>query len=171
MEHERSQTSRNAEIYHQIPVNSPSLERLDDISSYNSGLPNTAPPSFHSVEHPSSNLPQASDGSATPILLLNQYPNESTQASRDRSETEGDDGISLWGATSSSTATSRDFVAAKDDTVLQLMKRVEDLEMRLDTQESVSLYSHAAGSVVIFSISPGTLTFDGPIEQERQGRF
>tara|TARA_R110002060_G_scaffold62506_2_gene71885 strand:+ start:681 stop:1127 length:447 start_codon:yes stop_codon:yes gene_type:complete len=136
-----------AEIYRQIPLNSPSLERLDDISSYSSGIPNTVPPSFNSIEHSFSNLPQRNDGRAPPILPLNQYPNESTQASQDRSETEGDDGISLWGGTSTSAATSRDFKAARDDAVLQLMKRVEELEMRLDTQESVCPYRHPGSTI------------------------
>lgn len=116
-------------------MSSPSLERLDNISSYNSGIPNTTPPSFHSVSHSPYDLPHRNDESAATILPSGGGQIHSKRATRNLSVTEGDDGISLWGGTSSSAATSRDFNPARQDVIVQLIKRVEDLEARLYVQE------------------------------------
>ncbi|PVH82005.1 hypothetical protein DL98DRAFT_653655 [Cadophora sp. DSE1049] len=122
--------------YERIPLSSPSLEHLNTIPSYNSGLPSTAPPSFHSISNSPYDFPHRNDESATTILPPNERPVHSNRVTRERSDSEGDDGISLWGGTSASATTSQDFNAAREDAIVQLMKRVEDLEMRLNMQES-----------------------------------
>ncbi|KAH9207636.1 hypothetical protein DL95DRAFT_450228 [Leptodontidium sp. 2 PMI_412] len=120
--------------YERIPLNSPSLEHLGRDSTYSGGIPNTAPPSFHSISSQSPyDFPHRNDENAATILPHDEQP---TRGTRERSDSEGDDGISLWGGTSTSATTSRDFNAARDDAIAQLMKRVEDLEARLDIQES-----------------------------------
>jgi hypothetical protein len=47
-------------------------------------------------------------------------------------EEASDPGISLWG--SSDSESTRDFNAARDDVIVRLMDRVEQLEDRLDAQ-------------------------------------
>ncbi|KAG4434559.1 hypothetical protein IFR05_009945 [Cadophora sp. M221] len=123
--------------YERIPLSPPSLENLNIDPTYNSGIPNTAPPSFHSISSQSPyDLPHRNDENAATILPHNERLVEPTRATRDRSDSEGDDGVSLWGGTSTSGTTSRDCNTARDDLIAQLMKRVEDIEAKLDMQES-----------------------------------
>ncbi|KAH7317764.1 hypothetical protein BKA65DRAFT_515140 [Rhexocercosporidium sp. MPI-PUGE-AT-0058] len=137
--------------YERIPLNPPSFEDLSQNSSYNNGLPNTAPPTFHSVFSPSRSphgLPHHNDENAATILPHHEGSVEHNGATLDRSDSEGDDGISLWGGTSTSATTSRDFNSARDEAIVQLVKRVEELEARLNVQESVSPVSSNFSSLL-----------------------
>jgi len=120
--------------YERVPLHDDgiSLDGLD--SSYYTGIPNTAPPSFHSSIASPPYLPHKHDESAATIM-----------PPRSRSEPQNSFSIpsinipsisvpptSLWGPSSSTQSV--DLEAAREDTIARLMDRVEELERRLDSQ-------------------------------------
>ncbi|KAI6714062.1 hypothetical protein JHW43_003379 [Diplocarpon mali] len=118
--------------YQGVSMKSPIAEYLAGDSADNSS------PSLSSGSRPSSltdpNDERESTYTYTPSRRRTTTWSRDSQAS---TEVEGDDGVSLWGGTSSSGATSRDYnSSARDTLVLQLMARVAHLECRLNAQES-----------------------------------
>jgi hypothetical protein len=101
--------------------------------SYNTGIPSTAPPSFHSIPlstNCSSLLPHRNDESAATIM-----PQEERQlrVSQMAQSLAGDgSAISLWAPSESNLEFDRDLEAAKEDAIALLMERVEQLERRVE---------------------------------------
>jgi len=105
--------------YERVPIldGSPSED-----TTYYSGIPNTAPPSFHSVALSASDFPLKNNSTTTTTTLVPSL--------LERSETE-DPPISIWAPSESASA---DLEAQREYTIVRLMDRVNELERRLDSE-------------------------------------
>ncbi|KAE9370759.1 hypothetical protein N431DRAFT_427117 [Stipitochalara longipes BDJ] len=110
--------------------------------SYFTGLPSTAPPSFHTVELNSSTpslsqpLPHRNDETAATLIPHSERPSPTPaprpQPSMSESMTD-DGGISLWAPSEVSSSEERDSNAMRDDILVRLMDRMEAIERHFAT--------------------------------------
>jgi hypothetical protein len=117
----------------------PTTDSSPSNTTYFTGLPTTAPPSFHSVAlsatNPGSTLPHRNDENAATIMPR-RYRNAAPQQIVDM-----DEGISLWAPSESNdTQRERELEEARENTIAGLIGRVEELERRWESQSVCAFF-------------------------------
>jgi hypothetical protein len=123
----------------QVPIEYSAPPASPQNLSYFTGLPSTAPPSFHSVElNPSTPnlsppLPHRNDETAATLIPHKQHPSPipfpRPQTSILESESMSDDGgISLWGPSEEGSSSSEEGDSKRDEILVRLMDRMEAME-------------------------------------------
>ncbi|PMD46599.1 hypothetical protein L207DRAFT_507502 [Hyaloscypha variabilis F] len=125
--------------YQRVPIEDSAPPSSPQNLSYFTGLPSTAPPSFHSVELKPSTpnlsppLPHRNDETAATLIPHKQHPSPipfpRPQTSILESESMSDDGgISLWGPSEEGSSSSEEGDSKRDEILVRLMDRMEAME-------------------------------------------